>query len=630
MLGFLALQRTGSAPRDRLAELFWTDRAEPQAKASLRQCLIEVKTALGALSDDLLSVSRSTIGVRLEALRTDVQDVEQALEERDAQALSAALTQIGSDILLDERPVSEAHGDWIDQIRAHVERRLALGARSILVGLVKTDPAIARSLADAILRRHPMDEEVVAAAMEADLALGAASAAVLRFSVLKAALARDLGVSPGDAIQAVLKAALSVGSRRADALVKMEDAREPDGLSARPPTIVVPPFEPAGGVDAGWGAAVREEILSGLAHFRELCVVAQTGTEGGGEAWARREGVYLLNGHSQGQGGRLRLVVQLIRCADQAVVWSERTALEAEAAETVIDRTVARTVGAVLPAIQEDILPRLAPSPTDAFSRYWRARDRSLRAVVFSDAQAAVEELEALVRDHPRFSLPYLPLARLYNTDFGYTQAGASGAAQRQRAFDLTKTALSLDRAHVHGYTVMGWCYLWRGGWEAARRHFEQAVELNPFNADRLMEVGFGSLFLGDLDRARGLLERCLLLNPAPKDGFFMDLGLLELLSGRHDLAQAHFDMIAQPTVFDVLYSAANAVMAGAPQIDQARRARRGVEAIWPPGRARAAADLSAWFSSQHPFRDQAVRVRLTEAVQAALELSAAGGDEPI
>lgn len=618
VVSFLALQRAGSAPRDRLTELFWTDRAEAQAKASLRQCLIEVKAALGSLSGAILDVSRSTIGLKFEALLVDVHEIEQALDGRDAARLGAALTQIGSDVLLDERAVSESHQEWIDQVRAHVERKLASGAATILKGLLATDPELARTLADAILRRLPLDEDVVAAAMLADLAHGAASAAVLRFATLKVALRREVGVAPGGTVQAALQAVLNAS------------ASEVDGPKPRPsvetsaaPMIVVAVFEAASSLDEGWSSTVREEILAGLARFRELRVVAQS-TPGAGEAWTRRAGAYLLTGLSQGQTGRVRLVIQLIRCADDEVVWSERAALDAVDAEQVIDRTVARVVGAMLPAIQDDLLPRLPQGSGDAFTRYWRARDLALRAETFSQAKIAAEELEALIKDAPAFSLPYLPLARLYNTDFAYTRAGSTGPEHRQRAFDLAKTALAIDRSHVHGYTVMGWCYLWRGGWEAARRHFTQAVELNPFNADRLMEVGFGSLFLGDLSQARSLLERCLLLNPAPKDGFFMDLGLLELLSGRYDLAQTHFDMIARPTVFDALYSAANAVLAGTPHPDQSGRSRRRVEAIWPPERRPDAERIGAWFYEQHPFEDESVRRRLAGAVQAAM---ASAGD---
>lgn len=48
MISYLALGKIGRASRERLMGLFWPDRAEPQARASLRQCLVELRVCLVA------------------------------------------------------------------------------------------------------------------------------------------------------------------------------------------------------------------------------------------------------------------------------------------------------------------------------------------------------------------------------------------------------------------------------------------------------------------------------------------------------------------------------------------------------------------------------------------------------
>ena len=155
--------------------------------------------------------------------------------------------------------------------------------------------------------------------------------------------------------------------------------------------------------------------------------------------------------------------------------------------------------------------------------RYLHARRAAHSTESHDDARRAETELLGLVETHPRFVLPYLPLAYLYNTDFNFTLAGSSDP---ERALQLAKMAMGIDRGHVHGYIVTAWSYLRLRRWEAASQLFEQALNLNPFNATRLKEIAFGLFFLDERDRARELLDRCLLVNPTPEDGFFTDLGL--------------------------------------------------------------------------------------------------------
>lgn len=613
ILAYAALQRDRKAPRSRLAGLLWSDRGEAQARASLRQCLVELRNALGEAP---LEVSREMVCFRDDRVRVDAHELQRALDAQDPDATCRLLTEIGTDRLFDEPAVSDLHQDWLDQTREQLERRIAAGVHALLQSASDADWSLLRRLADAFLVRQPLDEAGVAAAMRADTAAGSAAAAVLRFAVLKAALQRELGVAPGDVVQEALAAA--VLAREPSARTE-EDG--PPGFASGPPLVVVAAFPSA--LQTGFAHLLREEIVSGLSRFRDLTVVddGRPEQEIRRERWLRREDAYLLTGGAHASAGGERLVCQLVRTHDFGLVWSDRgtPAPGGEASAQTVERVVARAVGAIAPSILVDLSPRLGAAPAGSYARYLLARNAAQAASTFAEARAAADALEAIIADEPALSLAYLPLARLYNTDFGFTRAGSSTSRERDRAFELTKAALALDRGHVHGYTVMGWCYLWRRRWDVARRHFDQAVELNPFHADRLMEVGFGQLFLGDLAGARARLERCLLLNPVPKDGFFMDLGLLEMLEGRHDLAEEHFDMVAAPTLFDVLYDAVNAVLAGRRSQAKSALARGRLEAIWPEATPCGVEAMAGWFADQHPFQCEATGAKLSEALGVAL-----------
>ncbi len=318
---------------------------------------------------------------------------------------------------------------------------------------------------------------------------------------------------------------------------------------------------------------------------------------------------------SGGEGGRL--TARLLRVRDLFVIWSNIVDAPGLDVVETIDGILARVVGAVLPMIDSDLVRNASHLPSaPIYERYILARDAAMHAVTHDEARAAARDLEDLIHARPSFALPYLPLAFLYNTDFWYTRAFSSGPDLKERALELSKTALALDRGHVHGYTLAGWCYLRRRQWEPARLHLEQAFALNPFHPRRVMEVGYAFLFLGDTPRARRLLDRHLLLNPEPDDFYYMDLGLLSFVEGDFDRSVSYLELIADPDVWGVLYRAMSAKASGQPSQVKIDAAHSKVTALWPLDRPMTADAVVSWVGSHHPFLDAPTEARFLKAVR--------------
>ncbi len=68
LLAYLALQPGEAQPRERLANLLWSDRGDEQARSSLRQALTALRKAL---SDNPLVADRESIVLRPEAVEVD-------------------------------------------------------------------------------------------------------------------------------------------------------------------------------------------------------------------------------------------------------------------------------------------------------------------------------------------------------------------------------------------------------------------------------------------------------------------------------------------------------------------------------------------------------------------------------
>ena len=592
LIGYLALAEDRGAARDRLCDLFWSDRGEPQARASLRQCLLETREALAAAALDILEVDREWVRLKPGALHSEIDEIEAAFANGEPIEVTAILKRIGAAPLLEGLELRGGFEDWLEQTRGQLARTLASRVKVLLDRLeLAGEWPLARDLAEAFLRRQPLDEPIVAAALRADAITGADASGRGRLTVLRAALASE---SDGARGETAVSSPAPVG----------------------PPLVVVAGFDSGTADEAGsaLAASLRDEILSGLSRFRELRVVADPKPlDAGGGPIGERAGAYELGARIRPAQRGYVLSVQLRRAEDGGIIWSEPFPVLEAGFVAAVDQVIARAVGVVLPAIDEDRLRRPSNLPTEAVhQRYLVAREAAARPGTHGEARAAAAALAAIIAEHPDFALPYLPLAALYNTDFACTLAGSSGPAERARALELAKRALALDRAHANAYTATGWSYLRRRQWRPAGLHFDQALRLNPFHATRVMEVGYGLVFLGETERAQSLLDRCLLLNPAPQDGFFSDLGMLALARGDHALAASYFDLIAEPDTWAQLYTAINAHMGGEREARDAAAelAMSRVAAIWPASTPLNPPGALAWIASHHPFADEATEAR--------------------
>jgi tetratricopeptide (TPR) repeat protein len=284
-----------------------------------------------------------------------------------------------------------------------------------------------------------------------------------------------------------------------------------------------------------------------------------------------------------------------------------------------VERIVRRIAGAALPAVDEDLFLGLPRETDDHYDRYLIAKRRSLTARSYSEAKGAAAALEALIDERPDFALAYPPLVRLYNTDFGYTGLGSSGDKERGRALELARDGLAADRGNVHSHTVLGFCYLWHGEQDLARRCFEQAQTLNPYNPVRLEECATGWMFMGDVERARALMDTAFELNPVPDDNVQEDLGRLRLMEGDPEGARDTLESVLGDSIWAALLLAISELRLD-PGVGRKRLAqwRQRVEAKWHRQPAPGASEISTWIRRHHPFPAE-LGDRFFEGVEEAL-----------
>jgi len=152
LLEILCIEHGHSMDREALAKLLWADRFLPQAKASLRQCLLALKSKLDAYGIDALVVSRSEVALKAEGLRTDLSELEATIAAGEADKLVDQLLTIGNRPLLQGATLNPSFDEWLAERRDHVDARLRSGLSKAIRSASKTT---AERLVEAARARFP-------------------------------------------------------------------------------------------------------------------------------------------------------------------------------------------------------------------------------------------------------------------------------------------------------------------------------------------------------------------------------------------------------------------------------------------------------------------------------------------
>lgn len=610
LIAIVAAQRDLRMSRPRLAALLWGDRAEPQARGSLRQALAELRRSLGASGAPLLRTDGDAVTLDGRRLESDIVRFRALRAEGGRAALEAAVALYRGAFLEDLDPREEAFDEWRREEAAAFEAGL-LDALERLAALCEEqgdDPAALVHL-DRLLAIAPLREEVQRRAMEVCQKLGRATEALERYERFRTELAAELRVEPQPATQR-LRATLLADREGTDPdevpplAVSAESIQLPPAVSTEPgrgrPSIAVLPFVNLSGdpEQEFFADGMTEDIITELSRFRGLFVIARNSTfVYKGQAVDTRQiagelGVkYVLEGSVRRAGSRLRVSAQLVDAADRSHVWAERYDRELSDLFSLQDEIVSTLVAAIAPELdQAERRSAVAASPDrlDAWGAYHRGMWHVYR-FTREDTEHAIELFTRATEAEPSETRGWTGLAFAHFSNV-FLDFAADRSAARRQSLEAARRAVELDPRDAAAHWALGRAYSLEHDYARAVPELERAVELNANDAPSWYQLGWLRVRAGQPREAIEPLRLADRLSPNDPLRF-------AFLIAR---AQAHFLLGEHSTALELAERAVRLPHAHA-QIEALR-----IACLVGAGRLAAARDAMMAFRSAHPGFTQA------------------------
>ena len=323
---------------------------------------------------------------------------------------------------------------------------------------------------------------------------------------------------------------------------------------SRGPSVAVLPFTNASGDPAQeyFSTGLTEDIITELARFRELTVIAHNSTirfkssdidvrEVGASLGSR----YLLQGSVRRAGQRIRISVQLSDTRDGQLVWGtnyerDLTMLDLFELQDELVLSVVNEIAGTYGAMNRAELSgarRKPPASLDSYDCVLRAYEY-LQYHRAAKHLAARECLERVVQTDPDYAEARAWLGYLYADEYHHRwNERADEYNALDRALEHCEAAVQLDTSNPVTHGALALTLMFRGDYERAKSEAYRTVELSPNDALWLLLLGTYLCQLEDFEHGVPMIEKAIVINPYPPGWIRMGLFYDDYHHGRYEQA---------------------------------------------------------------------------------------------
>ena len=650
LLSFLAAQNGEAVSRERLADLLWPYQGSEQGRHSLRNCLLELRKALGRGSASDLAADFANC--RIEDASVDLDAFERLSRSRDRGELQTAADLYRGDFLADFYIASEPFQEWLGAAR---DRALA-AICDILERLIALEDAAgdyeaAIQSGRRLVTLEPLSESGQRALMRAYARGGRRGEALRQYKSCVNTLQRELSVTPDEETQALARSIARSGgeghivsgaprnqarlssSAMGDCVVESHRPRSqerPISGSEKPQwpcllpsiTVAVAPMRNLTGdpdrqrlVEAFTDDLVTDLLRQG----RGLSLKPLNGEQPTIGKLVRphaseREYDYVVTGSAQcGHRETLRVNMRIVDAATSEFVWAGRHEFRPEEIAPIQTR-ITRRISRELHVLLLQAASRRAfydagmeHGVTESLSRAAGALQQGMRAELSAEAQRWY--LSALASD-PRNvdALTGLAITCQHLVSNPWWAEPRVVATASDLGREAAAMALSIAPGHSAAHCVQGMLYSAAGQLDEAGGAFERALATDSGQGTAHGFAGYNAAFLGRADETVPANERAMSLDRSDRRHsiwlFFG--GFAELLLGR---TEASISLLRKSLERNPSYGSAQLFLAAALSTigrnGEATEAAAKFRGLYPQHRTRAFEQLWLSRSGSAAYRAQ-------------------------
>jgi DNA-binding SARP family transcriptional activator/TolB-like protein/Tfp pilus assembly protein PilF len=525
ILAVLCISGGKRVSRSRLIGLLWSLSADAQARMSLRHALSELNGLVNRQHPDLIEIDRE--GVRLNTALCWI-DVLAAPDRPER-------------LLDDMDGISAGFDQWLASERAQFDDRRRENLEQEIERLAKERAPLQLQIATArkLIAFEPAHEAAVRSLMKALVKSGDRAQAIREYERCREALRTNLDLPPSKETEDLYRGVHLLAANHIRAVATETSGAEPrEGVtlpSARDrgeapdpkhqPSIAVLPFADLakGKLPVGVADGLVEDLIQVLSRVPNFLVISRLST------LAFRDQVrppkeigeilgvkYVLSGSIRLGAHRMRVTAELTDTGTGAALWlatfDEELGDLLEAQERLADAIV-RRVAPYLHAVELKRIRSKRLTDLEAYELLLRAQENmhnSSRNVF----DATEELLDKVIERDPQYAAALawraqwhvLRIGQGWSPDPTYDTAQAEYFARRAIECDALEPMAHVVAGHVASFL--------RKDFDAAFRHFETALELNPNCALAWLWSAASRAYTGDGPRAIHEIHKAMALSP--------------------------------------------------------------------------------------------------------------------
>lgn len=638
LISYLLLNEHARESRARLATILWSESDEEHARASLRQCIKELRNLPVGDAGELFRADKIDVAIDLSRIDRDVDLLAADIRERNPISAARWLEAPEPSLLQGLDECDPLFDKWL-QIR---RSNWAEATVNELLGLVDEEDITSADeavIAKSILKLDPFSERAAEIQMIALFETSGLQPAIAYFETYREHLAEEYEIEPSHKLLGLVdllreRAARPAGRDARKAEPTPAPAREkPRQLRPETPTIAViqAPSAQAGSYSDHIAGAFATELAATLGRFREWSVF-RVEVETPDEI----DHPDTLLQRLASQGIEFAFLVEPpadvkssdfhIRCHDsfdKELLVAERFRARPNEWTAVFNNMSARLASHLNVAIATARLHRAKKVSADQQAAYDFWLDGQKLAVLWQPEteEAAIKCYERAIELAPQLPHAYSSLAAVLNSRWIVLPGWENDAADRERALQLAQHALRLDNLDHRSQANLAWSHLLERRWDCAELHFRLAHDLNPANPSTLISYALASSFMGNHRQARQLCDRAFDICAIREPYFFGYRSTIAFLAGDYKDCLRAIEQV--PDIFPDIagWAAASHALLGQ-KVEAAQYAGQFIASMrerWAGQKPVSDSTLVTWFKTIFPLRRERDRKLLAEGIDRAV-----------